>query len=183
MEMNPYYSLIVKAKTNDMAGLISNMKNQWTKFGIGEAFQYAFLDELFNETYIKESNINSILKLFALLTIFVACLGLFGLITFTVEQRFKEIGVRKVLGSSVAQVVSLLAQDFIKPVSISFLMAFPLGYYFSNQWLHDFEYRTDITWWIFAIAGVGALLITLVTVSFQSIKAGMANPIKSLRSE
>ena len=126
---------------------------------------------------------NSVLRIFALLTIFVACLGLFGLVTFTTEQRFKEIGIRKVLGSSVPQIVGLLSKDFLKLIVISFLIAFPLGYYAMNNWLQDFEYRTEISWWIFVLSGFMTVLIAFLTISYRSIKAALMNPVKSLRSE
>ncbi len=126
---------------------------------------------------------NAILRVFALLTIFVACLGLFGLITFTTERRFKEIGIRKTLGSSVPQIVGLLSKYFLKLIAISLLIAFPLGNYTMNNWLQDFEYRIDISWWVFVLAGVATVLIVFIPISFRSIKAAMMDPVKSLKSE
>ena len=126
---------------------------------------------------------NSILKAFAFLTIFVACLGLFGLITFTTEQRFKEIGIRKVLGSSILQIVGLLSKDFLKLILIAFLIATPLGYYVMNNWLQDFAYRIELKWWVFVVAGVCTLLIAVLTISFRSIQAALMNPVKSLKTE
>jgi len=183
MKYNPYYGLIVRAKTADMPGLIANMEDQWESFGSGEIFGYAFLDELYNETYLKEKNMNAILRIFAFLTIFVACLGLFGLVTFTAQQRFKEIGIRKVLGSSASQIVGLLANDFLKLVVISMIIAFPLGYYLMSKWLQDFAYRIEIKWWVFALAGLIIMFIAFFTISYRSIKVANANPVKSLRSE
>ncbi len=183
MQYNPYYGLIIKAKTSDMASLIATMKSKWEAFGSGETFEYAFLDELYNETYLKETNMNTILKIFALLTIFVACLGLFGLVTFTAEQRFKEIGIRKVLGSSIPQIVGMLSKDFIKLVFVSFIIAFPLGYYLMNKWLQDFAYRIDIHWSVFVFSGLITIGIAFITISFRSIKAASVNPIKSLKTE
>lgn len=180
---NQITGLIIKSKTADITSLIANMQSKWESFGSGETFDYAFLDELYNETYLKERNMNAILRIFALLTIFVACLGLFGLVTFTAEQRFKEIGIRKVLGSSVTQVVSLLAKDFLKLVLISMVIAFPLGYYLMDKWLQDFAYRIEIEWWIFALAGLMTMLIAFLTISYKSIRAANVNPIKSLRTE
>lgn len=180
---NEVTGLIVKSKTADISSLIGNMRNKWESFGSGEIFDYAFLDELYNETYFKEQNMNSILRIFALLTIFVACLGLFGLVTFTAEQRFKEIGIRKVLGSSVPQIVGLLAKDFLKLILISMVIAFPLGYYLMGKWLQDFTYRIEMEWWVFALAGLMTLFIAFFTISYRSIQAANANPVKSLRAE
>ncbi len=183
MKYNPYYGLIVKAKAGDIADLIALMENRWKSFGSKEVFGYALLDELYNETYLRERNMNSILQYFSFLTIFVACLGLFGLVTFTAQQRFKEIGIRKVLGSSVPQIVVMLAKDFLKLVLISMLIAFPFGYYAMDKWLQGFAYSIDIDWWIFAVAGVVTVLIAFLTISFRSIKAALANPVQSLRME
>ena len=120
---------------------------------------------------------------FAILAIFIACLGLFGLAAYMAEQRTKEIGVRKVLGATVAHIVSMLSTDFLRLIFISAVIAFPLAWWFMNQWLQDFVYRVDIGWWVFAAAAGIALFIALATVSFQAIKAALANPVKSLRTE
>ena len=146
-------------------------------------FTYSFLDERFNETYVAEQKIGRILGIFAGLTIFVACLGLFGLATFTAEQRTKEIGVRKVLGASVGSIVALLSKDFLKLIAIAIVLAVPVAWYAMNSWLQDFAYKIDISWWMFALAGVLSVSIALLTVSFQSVKAALMNPVKSLRSE
>ncbi|MCA0364413.1 MAG: ABC transporter permease [Bacteroidetes bacterium] len=183
MKYNPYYGLIIKVNAENSPDLINDMKTKWTSYGKGEPFNYAYLDNLYNETYQKEANMNSVLRIFAMLTIFVACLGLFGLVTFTTEQRFKEIGIRKVLGSSVPQIVGLLSKDFLKLIVISFLIAFPLGYYIMNNWLQDFEYRTEISWWIFILAGFTTIIIAFLTISYRSIQAALMNPVKSLKTE
>ena len=130
-----------------------------------------------NKTYAAEQNTGTILNIFALLTILVACLGLFGLATYTAEQRTKEIGIRKVLGASVTSVTKMLSKDFIKLVFIACLIAFPLSWWAMNKWLQSFAYRINISWWIFLVAGITAILIALITVSFQAIKAAMANPV------
>ena len=124
-----------------------------------------------------------ILGIFAGLTIFVACLGLFGLAKFTAAQRTKEIGIRKVLGASVAQVTGMLSKEFLVLVLVACVIAFPVAWWAMNNWLQDFAYRISISWWIFALAGVTIILIALITVSFQAIKAAIANPVKSLRTE
>ena len=176
-------SVVVKAKTSDMAGLLAFVKNQWAAFKSEEPFRYSFLDQSYQASYEAERKTGQILGIFAGLTIFVACLGLFGLATFTAEQRTKEIGVRKVLGASVGSIVALLSKDFLKLVLIAIVIASPIAWYAMNRWLQDFAYKIDIEWWVFALAGLLAVGIALLTVSFQSVKAALMNPVKSLRSE
>jgi len=176
-------TLIAKVKTQDMAGLLATTKNQWHQLTAEEPFSYAFLDERFAEAYQAEQKLGKILGIFAGLTIFIACLGLFGLATFTAQQRTKEIGIRKVLGASVSSIITMLSKDFLKLVSIANIIAWPLAWYGMHQWLQDFAYRIDISWWIFGLAGVAALLIALLTISLQAVKAAVSNPVKALRSE
>jgi putative ABC transport system permease protein len=183
MTLQPEGGLMFKVHTKDVAGLLASMKNQWDGFNTGEPFTYTFLDDLYNKTYAAEQKTSTILDIFALLTVIVACLGLFGLVTYTAEQRIKEIGVRKVLGASVAQITRMLSTDFLKLVFIACLVAFPVSYWAAGKWLQSFAYRMDIHWWIFGLAAACALLIAVVTLSFQAIKAAIANPIKSLRTE
>ena len=176
-------TLIIKLKTKDVAALTATLKKRWTNYGAEDPLAYSFLDDRFNETYKAEQKIGSILGIFAGLTIFVACLGLFGLATFTAEQRTKEIGIRKVLGATVAGIVSLLSKDFLKLVFIAFIIASPVAWFVMNKWLQDFEYRINISAWVFVIAALLAIAITLITVSFRAIKAAVANPVKSLKTE
>ncbi|MEP6844758.1 MAG: ABC transporter permease [Panacibacter sp.] len=176
-------TLIAKLKTKDIAGLTAMLTKRWTALGAQDPLAYSFLDDRFNKTYQSEQKIGTILAIFAGLTIFVACLGLFGLAMFTAQQRTKEIGIRKVLGASVTQVTNMLSKEFLKLVFIACIIAFPLSYWAMYKWLQDFAYRTEISWWVFMVAGVVALLIALITVSFQAIKAAIANPVKSLRAE
>ncbi|MEO5908168.1 MAG: FtsX-like permease family protein, partial [Ginsengibacter sp.] len=183
MTLDPDYGLIFKVKTADIKGLLATMKTKWDQFNTGEPFAFTFMDDLYNKTYAAEQNTGTILNIFALLTILVACLGLFGLATYTAEQRTKEIGIRKVLGASVTSVTKMLSKDFIKLVFIACLIAFPLSYWAMNKWLQSFAYRINISWWIFLVAGIIAIVIAVITVSFQAIKAAVANPVKSLRSE
>ncbi len=157
MTLNPEQGLIVKVNPTDIAGLLVLMKQQWATFGMEEPFEYAFMDELYSKTYAAEQKTGRILNLFAILTIFVACLGLFGLATYTAEQRTKEIGIRKVLGASVSQVSAMLAKEFIKLVLIACLIAFPLAWWAMNKWLQDFAYRVHINWWVFLLAAAAAL--------------------------
>lgn len=183
MILEESHGLIIKVKTKDIAGLLATIKTEWQTFNSEEPFTYAFVDELFNKTYLAEQKTGTILSIFAGLTIFIACLGLFGLATFTAEQRTKEIGVRKVLGASVGQMIALLSKDFLKLVLVACLIAFPLGYWAMSLWLQDFVYRIDISWWVFVFAGVGAIAIALLTVSYQAIRAALMNPVKSLKTE
>ncbi|CCG98229.1 protein of unknown function DUF214 [Fibrella aestuarina BUZ 2] len=174
---------IVKVKAQDISGLLASLKSQWNQLTAEAPFTYSFLDERFANTYKAEQKIGLILGLFAGLTIFVACLGLFGLATFTAEQRTKEIGVRKVLGATVPGIVALLSKDFLKLVLIALLIAVPLGWYAMTQWLAGFAYKVEIAWWTFAGAGTLAIVIALLTVSYQSISAALMNPVNSLRAE
>jgi putative ABC transport system permease protein len=183
MVNRPYGGLIIRVKANEMAGLLADIESKWKAFQVEEPFSYAFLDELYNETYGAEQKMGSILKIFAMLTIFIACLGLFGLVTFTAEQRVKEIGIRKVLGASVSQIVSLLSRDLVILVALSFVIAFPVGYYLMAKWLQDFAYKIQIQWWVFVLAGVSTLLVAFATMSFTTIKSSLANPVDALKSE
>jgi putative ABC transport system permease protein len=149
----------------------------------GSPFDYKFSDEQYAAKFATEERIATLASTFAILAIVISCLGLFGLASFTAEQRTKEIGVRKVLGASVANLWALLSGDFVVLVVISCVISAPIAYYFLNGWLLKYEYRTNISWWIFAFAAVGAILITLLTVSYQAIRAALMNPVKSLRSE
>ncbi|GGX11636.1 ABC transporter permease [Aquimarina muelleri] len=180
---NPYGGLIIRAKTAQMAGLIKSIENTWNSFESSEPFHYILLDQAYNQTYLTEQKMGNILTIFTILTIFVACLGLFGLVTFTAEQRFKEIGIRKVLGSTIPQIIAMLSADFIKLVFISFLIAFPLGFYFMNIWLQGFAYHAQIQWWVFVLAGGITVFIAFITIGWKSFRAASMNPIKSLRTE
>jgi putative ABC transport system permease protein len=146
-------------------------------------FEYKFMDQEYARKFQDEQRIGSLATLFAALTIFISCLGLYGLAMYTAENRIKEIGVRKVLGASVSSIASLLSADFLKLVVISFLVASPIAWLAMNHWLQGYTYRIQISWWVFALSGVASILIAIGTVSFQAIKAALANPVKSLRSE
>jgi putative ABC transport system permease protein len=149
----------------------------------GYPFEYRFLDEEFNKLFSTETLIGNLAGIFSILAIFISCLGLFGLAAYTAERRRKEIGIRKVLGASAQGLAGLLSKEFVKLVALSCIIAFPVSWWAMNNWLQDYQYRTTIHWWIFAIAGFSSLAIALVTVSFQAIKAAIANPIRSLRTE
>ncbi len=172
-----------KLNAANIPDVLKQAESKWKAMAPGMPFSYRFLDESFNQMYRTEQRIGRIILIFSTLAILIACLGLFGLSTFIAEQRTKEIGIRKVLGASVSGIVQLLSKDFIKLVALSFIFAAPLAWYFMNKWLQDFAYRIHISWWIFLLAGVLAVTIALVTVSFQAIKAALMNPVRSLRTE
>jgi putative ABC transport system permease protein len=173
----------VRLKTDDVLNSISKVEATWKQMAPGQPFEYRFMNQDFDSTYRAEQRVGRIFITFALLSILIGCLGLFGLAAFTAERRTKEIGVRKVLGASVGNIATMLSKDFLKLVLIAILVASPIAWYGMNQWLADFAYKIDIQWWIFVVAGVLATFIALATVSFQSIKAALMNPVKSLRSE
>ncbi len=180
---NPYGGLIIRTKSKKIADLLASLDSKWKSFNTDEPFSYALLDELYNETYVTEQKTGSILEIFGGLTIFIACLGLFGLVTFTAEQRTKEIGIRKVLGANITQIVSMLSKDLIILVAVSFVIAFPLGYYLMDKWLQDFAYKIEIQWWVFVSTGLTTLVIAAFTMSFKTILSALKNPVDSLRSE
>ncbi|HLK27300.1 MAG TPA: ABC transporter permease [Puia sp.] len=155
----------------------------YTQYNPGQPFEYKFADEEYGKKFAVEERVGKLATFFAALAIFISCLGIFGMASFIAEQRVKEIGVRKVLGASVFNLWKLLSKDFVLLVFISLLIASPLAFYCMQKWLQNYDYRSNISWWIFAAAGVGALVLTIITVSFQAIKAAMANPVKSLRTE
>ena len=155
----------------------------WQRFDPGQPFEYTFLDETYNDLYKAEQKSSVLISIFAGIAILVSALGLLGLVAFAAEQKVKEIGIRKVLGATVSHIVSLLSKDFLRMVIIASIIAFPIAWWAMNKWLQDFAYRITLSWWIFFAAAGIAMLIALITVSFQSIKAAMANPVKSLRSE
>lgn len=176
-------TMIIKIKTKDVGGLVADMTKWWNSLTGDAPLAYSFLDDRFNNTYASEQKTEWILGLFSGLTILVACLGLFGLVTFTAEQRRKEIGIRKVLGASVSGIVTLLSKDFLKLVAIAFILAVPLGWYLMHRWLQDYEYRIGLGAGVFIFAAIVAIALTLLTVGGKSVRAALANPVSSLRSE
>jgi ABC-type antimicrobial peptide transport system permease subunit len=162
---------------------LNKIEKTFKAYNPAQPFEYQFVDEAYAEKFGNEERIGKLASFFASLAIFISCLGLFGMASFMAEQRIKEIGVRKVLGATVFNLWQLLSKDFVMLVIISLLIATPVSYYFMHQWLQGYQYRTEITWWIFAIAALGAMILTLLTVSYQSIKAALANPVKSLKTE
>jgi putative ABC transport system permease protein len=173
----------IRANAANIPALLNQIKSKWTAFSPNQQFTYTFMDQDFDAIYRTEQRTGTIFVSFTSLAIIIACLGLFGLAAYAAEQRTKEIGIRKVLGASMSTIVQMLSKDFIKLVVIAIIIASPLAWWAMNKWLQDFAYRIHIQWWVLAIAGSGAILIAFVTISFQSIKAALTNPVKSLRSE
>jgi len=176
-------AISVKLHSANLTALMTQIEDKWKNLTAGQPFNYSFMDQDFDATYRVEQRFGSMFISFSTLAIIIACLGLFGLAAYAAEQRNKEIGIRKVLGATVSTIVGMLSMDFIKLVLISILIATPTAWWAMNKWLQDFAYRISIQWYILAIAGVIAILIAFITISFQSIKAALANPVKSLRSE
>ena len=169
--------------TADVTGLVDIIEEKYKAVAPGMPFDYSFLDESFDNMYRQEQRVGSVAVTFAILAIIIACLGLLGLATYIAEQRTKEIGVRKVLGASVSSIVRMLSKDFIKLVLIAFIIATPIAWWFMDKWLQDFAYRIELNWWIFTAVGLVALVVALITLSFQAIRAALSNPVNSLRTE
>ena len=176
-------NISLRVNSSNIAGVIAQVKSKWQSMTPTQPFSYSFMDEDFNRLYTAEQRTGRIFISFAIFAILIASLGLFGLITYAAEQRVKEIGIRKVLGADVTNIVAMISKDFMRLVFIASVIAFPIAWWAMNKWLQDFAYRVNIGWWVFAVAGCVAILIALATVSFQSVKAAMANPVKSLRTE
>ena len=175
--------VVAKLKPGTERDVLEKSKALWAAFAPDSPFQFSFLDDDINAQYQSEERLGSVLGAFTSLSIFVACLGLLGLIGYTTERRTKEIGIRKVLGATVTGITGMLAKDFLKLVVAAVLVAIPFSWFFMSRWLMDFEYRVDLEWWVFALAGLGAVLVAFLTVGFQSVKAALANPVESLHSE
>jgi len=175
--------LSIEINTTNVRQVIAQVEKTWSALAPQRPLEYSFLDENFNKQYQSEKLFGQVFTVFTSLAIVIACLGLFGLALFSIQQRTKEIGIRKVLGASVTGIAGLLSGDFIRLVFIAILLASPVSWYVMNRWLQDYSYRITISWWLFVIAGVLAILIALCTVSFHAIKAAIANPVKSLRTE
>ncbi|HMI59385.1 MAG TPA: ABC transporter permease [Puia sp.] len=178
-----YGNLSIKITGRDITGAIASLEKTWKSFLPEVPFEYTFLNDKFDQLYKSEQKQGSLFTCFAGIAIFIACLGLLGLSAFSISQRIKEIGVRKVLGASTGSIVGLLSRDFLKLVAIAALIAFPIAWYTMHNWLRDFAYRISIQWWVFLVAGFLAAGVALVTIGFQAIRAALANPVKSLRSE
>lgn len=175
--------IILRIKTADVHRLIGDIKNQWGSYNASAPFSFYFLDDQFASLYSTEERTGQIFTSFSTIAVIIACLGLFGLSAFMIRQRVKEIGIRKVLGASTGSITTMLSKEFLALILVAVIVSFPVTWYAMSKWLQDFAYRVDIHWWVFIVAGCLALTIAFITVSFQSIKAALANPVKSLRSE
>jgi putative ABC transport system permease protein len=180
---NSYGNISIKLAGGDIQNSLDHIEKTWKRYLPEVPFEYTFLDDRFDRLYKNEQRQGSLFTTFAGIAIFIACLGLFGLSAFTITQRVKEIGIRKVLGASAGNIVGLLSGDFLKLVAIAALIAFPIAWYSMHNWLGDFAYRIPIRWWVFLAAGILAAAVALVTISVQAIRAALANPVKSLRSD
>ncbi|HEX8059553.1 MAG TPA: FtsX-like permease family protein [Cyclobacteriaceae bacterium] len=168
---------------NSLQESLAKIETVFKRYSPGSPFEPKFVDQGYARKFSDEEKIGDLSTVFATLAVFISCLGLFGLASFVAEQRTKEIGIRKVMGASLSNVWQMLSRDFFLLVVVSCFISIPVVLYFLTDWLKKFDYRTDISWWVFAITGVGALVLTMLTISYQAIKAGLANPVKSLRSE
>jgi len=175
--------ITVSANTANYKDLLANIEATWRKDMPGVPFSYAFLDDHIQKQYETDITLSRIINSFTLMAILISCLGLFGLAAFSAEQRSKEISIRKVLGASTQGIVQLLSKDFLVLVIIAFVIATPISWWAMNQWLQAFAYKITLTWWMFGLSGLIVVFIALFTVSFQAIKAAVANPVKSLKAE
>jgi len=178
-----YWKVDVKLKTAQLQQSITQVKKVWSQFSPEYPIDFKFMDENFDAMYKSEEKLLSLVWIFTTIAIFVGCLGLFGLATYAAQRRMKEIGIRKVLGASVNGLVILLSKEFLLLVSIALLVASPIAWYFMNNWLQDFAYRINISWWVLVMAAVLSILIAIITVSIHSIRAALSNPVKTLRAE
>ncbi|NJN43125.1 MAG: FtsX-like permease family protein [Flammeovirgaceae bacterium] len=178
---NPFVN--VRVSGEDTQAALQSIESTWKKFAPQESFNYKFLDQEIKTLYKNESNTGNVFAVFSALAIIIACVGLFGLAAYMTSLRTKEIGIRKVMGANVSSVVVLLSRDFARLIVIALIIAIPAGWYVMDQWLGSFAFRTEIHWWVFVLAGFLALSIALLTVSYQSIRAAIMSPTRSLRSE
>jgi ABC-type antimicrobial peptide transport system permease subunit len=178
-----YNQATIKLATTNMSSTMSSVKKIFEQTFPDFVYEYKFLDEKIAGFYKQENQLAALYKIFAAIAIFLSCLGLYGLASFMAVQRIKEVGIRKVLGASTGNIVYLFSREFIILIAIAFAIATPIAWYYMHQWLQDYVYRISISWWLFAVGGLAAIIIALTTISFQAVKAATANPVKSLRSE
>ena len=174
---------VIRTEAGNIQKTIADIKKVFGSVYYSYPFSYGFVNEDLSKLYLSEQQMGKLFNLFSVLSIIISCLGLFGLATFATQKRTKEIGVRKVLGASETVIVAMLSKDFIKLVGIALVIAFPIAWWIMGRWLESYTYRIGIGWWMFAVAGALAILIAFITISYQSIKAAITNPVKSLRSE
>jgi ABC-type antimicrobial peptide transport system permease subunit len=180
---NTYRTINIKVDPHRLQPAVKHIEQLWTSTYPDFVFEYQFLDEHIANFYKQERQLSKLYEIFAAIAIFLSCLGLYGLASFMAVQRIKEVGIRKVLGASIRSIIYLFSKEFIVLICIAFVIAATLAWYFMHQWLQDFAYRINLDWWLFALAAVLSLVIALITISFQAIKAALANPVKNLRTE
>jgi ABC-type antimicrobial peptide transport system permease subunit len=178
-----YRQASIKLATANMATTLESIKKIWEQTFPNYVYEYKFLDDKVADFYKQENQLSQLYKIFAAIAIFLSCLGLYGLASFMAAQRIKEVGIRKVLGATAANIVYQFSKEFVLLIAIAFAIATPIAWYYMNKWLENYAYRISINWWLFAAGGVASIMIALVTISFQAIKAAIANPVKSLRTE
>jgi ABC-type antimicrobial peptide transport system permease subunit len=178
-----YRQASIKISTANMASTMQSIQKIWEQTFPNHVYEYRYLDDKIDSFYKQENQLSQLYKIFAAIAIFLSCLGLYGLASFMAVQRIKEVGIRKVLGASTGNIVYLFSKDFILLIAIAFAIASPIAWYYMNQWLQDYAYRIDINWWLFAAGWIAAMIIALATISFQALKAAMANPVKSLSTD
>lgn len=176
-------NVVVSTSSTDYSTLLHKIETTWQRNFPAIPFEYAFLDQEVQRQYETETTLSGIINLFTFIAIFLSCLGLFGLSVFDAEQRRKEIGIRKVLGASMAGLVVLLSRDFMRLIGLSFVIALPLAWWLMSKWLDAFPYRVSLSWWMFALAGIAAAVIAFGTVSFQAVKGALANPLRNIKAE
>jgi putative ABC transport system permease protein len=183
--INPNFlnRISIKLSGSNISSTLAAVENTWKKYLPETPYDYNFIDTQFAKLYEAEQKQESIFACFAFIALFIACLGLFGLSAFTISQRIKEIGIRKVLGANVGSIVTLLSKDFLKLVGIAAIIAFPVAWWAMHRWLQDFAYRITIPWWTFVAAGIIAAAVAFFTIGIQAVKAANANPVKNLRTE
>ncbi|MES1220239.1 MAG: FtsX-like permease family protein, partial [Bacteroidota bacterium] len=173
----------IKLSTTNISATMESIKKIWEQAFPDYVYEYRFLDDKIANFYKQENQLSQLYKIFASIAIFLSCLGLYGLASFMAVQRIKEVGIRKVLGATTSNIVYLFSKEFILLITIAFVIAAPIAWYYMHNWLQDYAYRINISWWLFAAGGLAAIFIALATISFQAIKAARANPVKSLRTE
>ena len=178
-----YYTGGIKVKQQDFTKTLSHIESTWEQSFPEYNFEYEFMDEHLADLYRHDSRTFTLFKIFAGISIFIGCLGLYGLITFMASQKLKEVGIRKVMGASVTSIIILFGKEFIKLILVAFVLAAPLAWYFMNEWLEQFAYRIPISWTVFAVGIISTLLIAIVTVSYRSAQAAVSNPAETLRME
>ena len=182
-DKNSRGEMYIRTTAKDAPRALAAAKRVWKVYNADYTFEYTFLDSQFDDLYKSDTRVGQVFNCFAIVTILISCLGLFGLVTFTAESKVKEIGVRKVLGAGVPQIVTLLSKHFLVLVLLAAAIAFPVAWYGLNGFLQGYAYRTNLSWWVFGAAGAITLFVALLTVIFKCIQAALANPVKSLRAE